>query len=165
MEQIIFDLAVVFQASAIALGVGSSTLAITNFLVAIFDGKIDEGERRIMGVTYHMLRFAMYGIAVSTALIYWFDPNFMGPINAYMALLVVVLFANAYLMTKHIMPSKVGPALQAATWYTLGFLMSLFVFKLMNITPTTFLILYAADIAVALIVVNGYLKFLQSKKQ
>jgi len=163
--ELIFSLAIVFHASAIALGVGSSTLAISNFLVAIFDGKVDEGERRIMGVTYIILRVAMVSILLTTALIYWFNSNFFGEAGTYMWLLIVVLYSNAFLMTKHIMPSKIGPALQAATWYSLGFLVTIHVFDLMIINTTTFGILYAADIIVALVVVNGYLKYLQAKKK
>ena len=163
--ELIFSLAIVFHASAIALGVGSSTLAISNFLVAIFDGKVDEGERRIMGVTYIILRVAMVSILLTTALIYWFNSNFFGEAGTYMWLLIVVLYGNAFLMTKHIMPSKIGPALQAATWYSLGFLVTIHVFDLMIINTTTFGILYAADIIVALVVVNGYLKYLQAKKK
>ncbi len=163
--ELIFSLAIVFHASAIALGVGSSTLAISNFLVAIFDGKVDEGERRIMGVTYIILRVAMVSILLTTALIYWFNSNFFGEAGTYMWLLIVVLYGNAFLMAKHIMPSKIGPALQAATWYSLGFLVTIHVFDLMIINTTTFGILYAADIIVALVVVNGYLKYLQAKKK
>jgi len=164
MEQIIFNLAVILHASAISLGVGSSTLAISNFLVAIFDGQVDESERRIMGVTYIMLRVAMVSILFITAFIYFLNADFFGAIGNFMWVLIAMLFLNAVLMTKHIMPSKVGPALQAATWYTLGFMITIHMFKLFSLSTTTFLVLYAADIIVALVIVNGYIKYLQTKK-
>lgn len=163
--ELIFSLAIIFHASAIALGVGSSTLAITNFLVAIYDGAIDEGERRIMGVTYVMLRVAMASIFLTTALIYFFDKNFFGTAGLFIWFLVAVLYVNAILMTKHLMPSKIGPALQAGTWYTLGFIVTIHIFNLMVLNYTSFSLLYAADIIVALMIVNGYMKFLQNKKK
>lgn len=165
METLIFNLAIIFHASAIALGVGSSTLAISNFLVAIYDGKIDEGERRIMGVTYIMLRVAMVSILLTTVLIYLFDSNFFGEIGAFIWLLIAILYLNAILMTKHVMPSKIGPALQAATWYTLGFIITIHMFDLFALDTATFSMLYAVDIATALVIVNGYMKYLQSKKK
>lgn len=163
--ELIFNLAIIFHASAIGLGVGSSTLAITNFLVAIYDGTIDEGERRMMGVTYVMLRVAMVSILLTTSLIYYFDAHFFGEIGVFIWILVAVLYANAILMTKHIMSSKIGPALQAGTWYTLGFIVTIHMFKLFALTNLSFAILYAVDIVTALVIVNGYMRFLQNKKQ
>ena len=151
--ELIFSLAIIFHASAIALGVGSSTLAITNFLVAIYDGAID------------MLRVAMASIFLTTALIYFFDKNFFGTAGLFIWFLVAVLYVNAILMTKHLMPSKIGPALQAGTWYTLGFIVTIHIFNLMVLNYTSFSLLYAADIIVALMIVNGYMKFLQNKKK
>lgn len=163
--ELIFSLAIIFHASAIALGVGSSTLAISNFLVAIFDGQIDEGERRIMGVTYIMLRVAMVSILLTTALIYFFDTNFFGEIGVFMWVLIAVLYVNAIMMTKHWISPKIGPGLQAATWYTLGFIVTIHMFELVKLDTVTFSLLYAVDIVTALVIVNGYMKYLQSKKK
>jgi hypothetical protein len=82
-----------------------------------------------------------------------------------MWILIGVLYLNAILMTKHIMPSKIGPALQAATWYTLGFIVTIHMFKLVQLDTVTFSLLYAVDIIISLVVVNGYMKYLQSNKK
>ncbi len=65
----IITLATIIQSMAISLGVGSSTLAIINFFVAIADGAIDETERKMMGVVYKVLRVAMVLILITTILL------------------------------------------------------------------------------------------------
>ena len=68
MELLLLITAVI-QSFAISLGVGSSTLAIVNFFVAIDDGKIDDTERKMMGVVYIILRIAMVMILFTTAIV------------------------------------------------------------------------------------------------
>lgn len=143
------------QASSIALGVGSSTVVIVSFLVALSDGVIDTSERRMLGVIYWSLRTAMAGIVLTTGYISLARPTFLDPVETFLWILVLVLFVNAFLMTKHWISSKIGPALQAATWYTLGFLVTIHMFHLFAITNLMFIYLYVADILVALTLVNG----------
>lgn len=151
----LFGILTVWHASAIALGVGGSTLAITSFFYAIADKQIDPGERRIMGANYLLLRISMVWIAILTLLIQFLFPDFFGSAVWYMWLLIVVLYCNAILMTIKVMPSKFGPAIQAATWYTLGFIANIHILDLFSITPGNFVLLYAIDIITALVLVNA----------
>lgn len=168
MEMIIIFVAIL-QSVAISLGVGCSTLAIVNFFVAIADGKIDETERRMMGVVYIVLRVAMVLILVTTALLTLYNFSTVG--NSYITpfilglwTLIGVLYLNAILMTKHIMPSTVGPALQASSWYSMGVLMSLVPLSLSGFSYFEFIFGYAAAIALATALVNGTMATLKKRK-
>jgi len=110
-------LAGIFQSIFISLGVGSSTLAITNFFAAIADGTIDETERRMMGLVYIVLRVAMVGILVSTIALH--APVVLAAGLAGMTtfmwaqwVVLLVLYGNATLMTKRLMPSTFGTHLE-----------------------------------------------------
>ncbi len=167
--EMILVLVAILQSMAISLGVGGSTLAIVNFFVAIADGKIDENERRMMGVVYTVLRVAMVIILVTTIIIggYAVASVGIGSLSAFLFAtwtLVAVLYTNAILMTKKIMPSTVGPALQAATWYTLGICMTLIPLSLSGFTFFQFIVGYAAAIALAVSIVNGIMAMLKKKK-
>ena len=164
--EMIFVIASVLQSIGVSLGVGCSTISIINFFVALADGKIEESERKMMGVAYILLRVAMVIILLTTALLAYIALQ-KNAIELYSAFsvgvwtLVVVLYVNAVLMTKHIMPSTVGPALQAGTWYTLGVIMALVPLKLTNFTYFQFLFAYFAVIALSVTIVNavmGHLK-------
>jgi hypothetical protein len=167
--EMILVLAAILQSMAISLGVGSSTLAIINFFVAIADGKIDEKERAMMGIVYTVLRIAMILILVTSLFIglnqlqvaqaSYFSPFVMGVWT-----LIFVLYLNSILMTRHIMPSNIGPALQASTWYTIGILMSLIPIGLTNFSYFEFLIGYLAAICLAVAVVNGTMSYLKKQK-
>lgn len=157
METIYFFTVLWFM-SAVALGVGSSSLAIVSFLVALKDKNIDPSERRMLGVIYWTLRWAMLSIG---ALLLVFTFLFPTEISSlwYVWAMLGVLICNAILMTKHWISFRLGPALQAATWYTVGFIMSIELFSLISLTPTAFLTLYVVDIMIAVALVNGLLKF------
>lgn len=166
--EIIFVLTVLLQSMAISLGVGSSTLAIINFFVAIADGTIDAQERKLMGVVYIVLRVAMVLILITTlvhAALHIansslpYITSFVGALWT----LIAVLYMNSFLMTKHIMPSKFGPALQASTWYTLGIIMALIPIGLDGFTYIQFLIGYIAAVVLAITVVNGLMQYLKKK--
>jgi len=156
------------QSVAISLGVGSSTLAIVNFFVAIADGKIDETERKMMGITYTILRVAMVLIIVTTISLIILEIVQLGLITltAYLIsqlFLIGMLFTNAYLMTKRIMPSTFGPAIQAGTWYTLGIFSALVPLGLTNFSLLQFGLLYVAVILLGISVVNGMMAYLKKK--
>lgn len=166
MEMIIV-LVAILQSIAISLGVGCSTLAITNFFVAIADGKIDENERKMMGVVYIVLRVAMILILTTTTVLSMYayaTPGSFTTVTAAIWTLVAVLFGNAVLMTKHIMPSNIGPALQAGTWYTLGVTMSLIPLGLSSFSYFQFIVGYAAAVALAIAIVNGMMSYLKKKR-
>jgi hypothetical protein len=160
--EIIIILATVLQGAAISLGMGASTLAIINFFVAIADGKIEPDERKMMGVVYVILRVAMVLILVTFLILlgvqYLSDTPVI--INLAQATLIAVLFGNAVLMTKRIMPSKIGPALQASTWYTQGIMAAVLPLGYV-LSFGQFLLAYAALIVFAVSIVNGVMAYLK----
>jgi len=164
MTELIFISLILLHSSAIALGVGSSTIAIAGFLTAIGDGTFDPSERRIMGVVYLSLRIAMISIVIISALIWLMDANFFGTFTMPMWVMTAILFVNAYLMTKHWISPKIGPAIQAGTWYTLGFVITIYVFDLAPITPILFFVFYIIDLVLAIAIVNGCMKYLKWRR-
>lgn len=164
MLETIISLVIILYASALALGVGSSTLAATSFLVAISDGNIETSERRILGGIYTTLRIAMVLILATTLCIVWQVPGFFGDQTPFVFTLIVILYANAVSMTKHWTSVRFNPALQAATWYTLGFITTIHMFSLFNISLSDFLTLYAVDVAIGVLVVNFFLNRSEKKE-
>lgn len=165
---LIIILLTILQSVAIALGVGSSTLAISNFFVAIADGEIDKTERKMMGVVYIVLRVAMGLILTTTAFLtalryVQFGVDYFTPFVVGLWILIIMLFVNAFLMTKHIMPSSMGPALQAASWYTMGTLMALFSLGLYQFNLIQFILGYIVTILFAILIVNTVMVLLKRK--
>jgi hypothetical protein len=159
----------IFQSLAISLGVGSSTLAITNFFVAIADGKIDDTERRMMGVVYVVLRVAMILILLTTVLLISYEIHKYGvvsllPFHWGQLLVLTVLFVNALLMTVHLVPTTFGPAIQAGSWYTLGVMNSLYALGLSSFTATQFFLGYATGLMLAIAIVNGIMAAIRECK-
>lgn len=168
MDWILILVAIV-QSMAISLGVGASTIAIINFFVAIKDGTVGPEERRIMGVTYIVLRVAMVAIlvTVATRTMQGYGINgseFMTPFVLSQWILILVLYTNAILMTKRIMPSTFGPAIQASTWYTLGIITSLVPLGLTNYSIFHFTLGYIAAFILAVSIVNGTMSIMKSKQ-
>ncbi len=159
----------IVQSFSISLGVGSSTLAIVNFFVAISDGKIDETERRMMGIVYVVLRIAMVLTLATTVLLMIFDHLDAGidmtSLVSAQLIVLIVLFLNATLMTMRKMPSTFGPALQAGSWYTLGTLAALVPLGLTTFTLTEFFLGYITWLILAIAIVNGVMAILKHKKQ
>jgi hypothetical protein len=167
--EIIIILTAILQSMAVSLGVGSSTLAITNFFVAIADGRIDENERKMMGVVYIVLRIAMVLILLTTGVLTAVQyathgAAFLSPFVLGFWAVVAVLYINAVMMTKHLMPSTMGPALQASSWYTLGVLIALSSLGLTGYSLFEFSLAYVTAILLAISVVNGIMAVLKSKK-
>ena len=161
----------VIQSFAISLGVGSSTLAIANFFAATADGAIDKTERRMIGIVYVVLRIAMVAILLSTTLYvllqytvgsFVFTASFAAEI-----IVLSVLFLNAGLMTKHLISSRLGPAIQAGSWYTLAFLQAI---KLNGMYVygdilIPFLVGYVTWLFIAIILVNSAIKILSERRK
>ena len=164
--EILQIIVVVLQGAAISLGMGASTLAIANFFVAIADGKIEGDERKMMGVVYAVLRVAMVLIFSTTILLFLSSVMSSGlaGVSAFiLAQLIItfVLFTNAWLMTKRVMPSSIGPALQAGSWYTLGIMSTLVGMVGVTVVLGMFALWYCAAIVVALVTVNGVMAYLK----
>ena len=159
----------ILQSFAISLGVGSSTLAILNFFVAIKDGNIDATERRMMGVVYIVLRIAMVAILITSVLLIAYDYSVAGlaslsTFDGVLLTVVGMLFLNASLMSAHVIPSTLGPAIQAGSWYTLGTLLALLSLNLTDFVFWQFLLAYVVWIALAIAIVNGVMAILKSQK-
>lgn len=164
MEIIYIGLSIL-QTIAISLGVGSSTLAIASFFVAIADGKIESDERKMLGVIYVLLRTAMVLIAVTTAILGLIQMNtgvYLSPFILSHWVLIAALFLNAVLMTKHIMPSKFGPSIQAASWYTLGITTALVPLDLAGYSLPAFFIGYGIAIVMVIAIVNRVMAYLKN---
>lgn len=163
----IFILSSIVLSFAISLGVGSSTIAIVNFFTAIADGTIEPTERRMMGVTYIILRLAMVAIALMLITQYMigylgFPTPFFGTAHAVAAgLVTVVLYVNAVLMTYRIMPSTFGPAIQASSWYTLGTLAALVPLSITSFSLTVFVLAYLTAIILFISIINGVMGVLR----
>lgn len=159
----------IIQSMSVSLGVGGSTLAILNFFVAIKDGQIDTSERRMMGVVYTVLRVAMILILVTTfiqtaILLSYFGAEYFSGVALGAWTIIAVLFTNAILMTKRIMPSTFGPAIQAGSWYSLGLMLSLVAVSWSDFSYGQFWLGYIAMIALAVALVNGVMAYFKSHK-
>jgi hypothetical protein len=133
---------------AVSLGVGCSTVAITQFLVALKDGEVDQTERKMLGVVYILLRVAMVAILITlliqAGIVYYITDSFLFISPFFMALYtaVGVLYVNAIGMTLHWIPRHLGPGIQATSWYTLGILMALVSLNLIDFAYLEFLLVY-----------------------
>ncbi len=170
--EIIGIVAAILQSFAISLGVGSSTLAIVNFFVAIADGQIDPAERRMMGNVYVTLRVSMVVIFFTLVILTAYNTFHLGisAFNDYLFaewIVVTVLYLNAILMTLKIMPSTFGPAIQAGSWYSLGTIAAFVPVGLADFTLFQFLLGYISMIILATAIVNGGMAILKDfrKKQ
>ena len=166
--EILYIITAVLQTFGLSAGVGSSTIAVTQFFSAIADGKIDESERRIMGVTYKVLRVSMGLILVTTAIhgaiLYYYagmGVAYFNPFTVGTWIIITVLFLNALAMTKHWLPSTLGPGIQAGSWYTLGVLFAFVPLGLTSFTFVQFLLAYAGMICLALAIINGVMNHLK----
>ena len=156
----IIVLMAILQGAAISLGMGSSTLAIINFFVAIADGKIEPEERKMMSVVYIVLRIAMVLILVTTVSIiannyFLTGASSISTFTISQLTIISVLFINAVLMTERIMPSTIGPAIQAGSWYSLGIMTSLLPLGLTNFTFGQFLLGYVTALILTICIVNA----------
>lgn len=168
--EIIFVLSSILLSFAISLGVGSSTIAIVNFFTAIADGTIEPTERRMMGVTYIILRVAM--VAIALMLVTQYMLGYVGVATPYfgtthavgMGLVTFVLYVNAVLMTYRIMPSTFGPAIQASSWYTLGALAALIPAGVLAFPFTIFLLAYITTMILFISLINGVMGWLRHRE-
>lgn len=161
--ELIFILVATLQLMGVSLGVGSSTLAVTNFFYAIWDGTIDPKERAMMGVVYIVLRVAMGVILITTIVRYLLVEGGGGlsqPVSyQYIVwVLILVLYVNAILMTYCRMPISLGPAFQASSWYTLGITTALLASGVV-LSFTHYLLFYAGMIIAALVFLNSLMRY------
>jgi hypothetical protein len=152
---------------AISLGVGCSTVAITQFFTAMADDQVDPGERRMMGTVFILLRISMVAILltmlVQAGIIYYLTDNFLfiSPFFLSMYTVVAVLFLNAIGMTMHLVPRSIGPAIQASSWYTLGITFALVPLGLTGFTFMQFGLVYVGAMMLAVAGINVGMTFLK----
>lgn len=166
--EMLYDVATVVQTMAVSLGVGGSTIAIFQFFVAVRDDILDSSEKALMKVTYTVLRVAMVLILLSTlfeatALFFQVGPSIFSGAALSAWTVIIILFINAVLMTKHLMPNLFGPAIQASAWYTLGFLLALFSIGRQGFTYTEFWIGYSVFLCLSVLFVNGTVTYLKMR--
>jgi hypothetical protein len=166
---ILFTLVAIVQSFSISLGVGSSTVAIVNFFVAIADGSIDPSERRMMGIVYVLLRIAMLMILITTFILVARDYAQQGlwamsDFSIAWIFVISALFVNAMLMTMHKVPSNFGPAIQAGSWYTLGTLAALASLNMTSFTLVEFFLGYVTWLVLAISIVNGVMALQLAKR-
>lgn len=166
--EILYIIISILQTFGVSTGVGSSTIAVTQFFTAISDGKIDESERRIMGVTYTILRVAMGLILLATtvqgAIIYYYvgmGAEYFSPFSVGVWFILTMLFLNAVAMTKHLLPATIGSGIQAGSWYTLGVMFAFIPLGLTTFTFVQFLLAYAGMVCLAIAIVNGVMNHLK----
>ena len=156
------------QAMAVSLGVGSSTLAILSFFKALADGKISPEERSLLGVVYLVLRVAM-GLILFTTSFLSAEPALSSgtfeytPAMQAVWVLIAMLFLNALLMTKKIIPMNIGPALQAATWYALGTMTTLTLIGVVLPRIEYFFLGYILDVICTIMLVSVTMHYLKKK--
>lgn len=113
---------------ALSLGVGASTLALIFHFMGMRDVAHRETGRPYQKVVYTVLRIAMALILLTEiikGILYAqagmdMQALLAAPVLLFLWTVIVVLFVNAMLMTLHVMSRKLGPAIQVASWYTLG---------------------------------------------
>jgi hypothetical protein len=166
--EIMLTTAAIVQGIAVSLGVGASTIAIVNFFAAIADGVIDKTERHMMGYVYFVLRVAMVLILLTVLATFAGEVMETGTLalttgTVATIVLVSVLYINAILMTARIMPSTLGPALQASSWYTLGFMASLHAQGLVTFGIVPFILGYVTFFVLATAIINGIMAVIKHR--
>lgn len=164
--EIIYITVAFLQSLGVSLGVGASTIAVLNFLAALRDGEIDQSERTLMGVVYTVLRVAMGVILVTMfvqgiLLVSAYGNTYFTPFVIFAWMVVFVLYANAILMTAHLIPRSIGPALQAGSWYMLAILYFLTTIDMIDLSFAPLAATYAAVIVLALIAINGLMAYVK----
>lgn len=156
------------QSLGVSLGVGASTLAILNYIVASKDGSIDPSEQRLLRIVYIVLRISM-GVILFTMFMQGlmsvavFGANYFQPFTLFAWTVLIMLYVNAILMTKHRMPRAVGPALQVSSWYMLAVLYFMGSANLTGFQYTQFFIWYLCLIIVMMMLINGTLAFFKTR--
>ena len=159
-------LTAILQNLFVSFGMGASTVAFFNFFKAIADGVIDEWEHNFMDIAYYVLRTAMVGIFATLLILGFIDYeaygfSYFSPFILAVWTTLIILYLNAFLMTLHVMPSTFGPAIQVASWYTLGMMFALVPLGLTNFTYLQYAISYLCAILIAVAIANATMAYLR----
>ena len=121
-------IATVAKQLGLSLTVASSTYALIFYFQSLRDGTVDDTEKRFLHTVFFVLRLGWALFAAGEIILLAFIFSLGTPLSAvsdtiWMTWLIFgVLLLNAYLMTKHIMPMRFGPALAGGSWYSIFFL-------------------------------------------
>ena len=164
----VIALAAIIQNMAVSLGVGGSTIAVLNYFKALADDVIEDSERNFMDITYWVLRVAMVLILLSALVLGYQDYvqsgfSYFTPFVVATWSILIILYLNAFLMSTHSITSALGPAVQAASWYTLGTIYALVPLGLAGFTYLQFFVGYLASMLFAISLINGVMAHLKSK--
>lgn len=159
----IYSIVEVLSGVAISLGVGASTFALLFYFMGMKLPELRQVGRPYSQAVYTILRIAMVAILLTElakVALYVASGASLAELFAVDTLvftwtLVAALFANAILMTLHVIPMKVGPALQATSWYTLGVVTAL---PLVTFTYLPLLLTYLGCVLLAAVVIEGISK-------
>jgi len=129
----LYSILAAFGAVALSLGVGASTFALVFHFMGMRGSAARSEGKPYQRVVYIVLRIAMAVILlveIGKVILYIQNGLTLEDARAahtllFLWTLIVVLYGNALLMTLHLMPMRVGPAIQAASWYALGVLTAL----------------------------------------
>lgn len=119
-----------------------------------------------MGVVYVVLRVAMGAILLATLALIALteaDPLTLSGYTWSLLITIAVLYGNAVLMTAHRIPTTVGPALQAGSWYTLGILSAIAPLGYTSYPLWCYLLGYAAVVLLAIAVINGCMVWMKQR--
>ncbi len=145
----------------VSLGVGASTIAVSQFLFAMRDKQVDPSERSMLGVVYFILRIAMGGILATALLLTALNgAPFMHPLGAFAIAtfaMLAILYGNAIAMTMHWIPLRIAPAFQAGAWYTLGISNAVRAAGV-AMPPITYAIMYVVLFVVFLTAITFFMK-------
>lgn len=150
METII---SLIFQ-TGLSIGVGASTLALTLYIIALSDGKINASERHMLGGVYVLLRIGMVLIAFGLVLSFMFETVARDLQYALQWAMLGALVTNALMMAHNKISMSFAPALQGATWYSLFFITVLPIHTLPLVIVG---ILYLAWVAVVYFIIRTVL--------
>ncbi len=156
---ILFDLVTVIGSAAVALGMGASTFAIIFYFMSIRNPQLRETGRPYNKAVFIVLRVAMVLILLTELAKIGFYLGagvhvaelFAADFLLFVWTLVGVLYANAILMTLRSMPMKLGPALQATSWYALGIITAL---SFVSMSYLPLLLVYAAAVLIAAVIIE-----------
>lgn len=116
-------LVIVHVAGAI-LGVGGATIAEVQIVQALMDGKVDASEKKLMHANYTVIRVGMALVLLSgLGLVWWWltagNSDWVITDGKILVkdVMLVAIFVNAVLLTKHWIPLWLGSAISFTSWW------------------------------------------------
>ncbi len=155
----LFSILEVLSAIALSLGVGSSTFALIFHFMGMRSPTARTAGKPYQHVVYIVLRVAMALVLlaeIGKVVLYIQNGLTVETLRTahpllFLWTLIGMLYANAILMTLHRMPMRLGPAIQATSWYALGVLTAL---PAVTFTYLPLLLTYLGGIVVMAVIIE-----------